>query len=125
MDPQTPPAIWEYVSAGEYKLPAASIGCTFKGGLAGLWQRLKPAKPQESKDPLWSEKDLRRLPEPLLTGAAPRPTWGEAAARLEAAVAARSKRQGKALSPTVVIGLPHGGNAEILEAAAESRGCGA
>lgn len=71
MDTETPPAIWEYVPAGEYKLPAASIGSTFKGGLAGLWQRLKPAAPQEPKDPLWSEDDLDRLPDHLLAGAAP------------------------------------------------------
>lgn len=50
------PPIWEYVPTGEFKIPSATLGHTVKGGIAGLWQRLRPARtlppgpPEEKKE---------------------------------------------------------------------------
>lgn len=113
-------SVWEYVLPSEFKLPPAAITEAFKGGLAGLWQRLKPTK-VEARNPVKAESDLQLLSNEWLDAIAPHPIWQNAVIALEDALVRPGELQNAAAKYTVVVGLPHGGNEQILDQLAQAQ----
>ncbi|MGR9044862.1 MAG: hypothetical protein ACU83N_06180 [Gammaproteobacteria bacterium] len=76
---QSKETIWEFIPVTDYKLPSPPIAYRVKGGIAGLWQKLKPA-PKKTSSPLTEEDRLETLPEQIKRSLVPDPDWTVAAA---------------------------------------------
>jgi hypothetical protein len=119
MEEIDPGQLWRYISLSEYAPPQATMSRSIKGGLKGLWQKFqKPGKIFE--DPEKSESDLEPIPDTLMEQIAPGPDWRLPAGVLKNALDERIKRDTTENAIFLVVGLPHGGNTEILTALAES-----
>ena len=105
--------LWRYVSLSEYAVPQATMSQTIKGGIRGLWQRLRVAR-KTPEDPQKPESDLQHIPDEALETMAPNPDWQLPAESLKTALDERLGATPDEKSTFLVVGLPHGGNAEIL-----------
>jgi hypothetical protein len=81
-DPTASP-LWEFVSPSEFTPPPATITDAVKGGVKGLWQRLKPTLPA-LPNPVKTHETIHRLAGDLIECAAAPPDWTAAAAPLGA-----------------------------------------
>lgn len=115
---QNPP-LWQYVPHEAYALPQERMTESIKGGLSGLWQRLRNDEKAAEK-PQKSEADLQSVSGSLLDRLVPVPDWPSAAEQLAAAVGPRFGAEPGAKSTLLVVGLPHSENPRILECLAEA-----
>ncbi len=110
---------WQFAPAGDFKPPAPPVGYAAQSGLAALWRRLRSqaAKPEA---PLKADSDLQTLPEAQARYITPLPRWDEAAAALETELSAWLEADRPDRPVVFLIGPPHGGQTEIVQAAAEA-----
>ena len=114
---KTLPPIWEYVSTAEFTVPSPPVTSAVRGGIAGLWQRLKPER-NTLDAPLKTEEQLQDLSNSVLSCVASEPDWRTAAISLETKLADWIDAESKGIPAVVVIGQPYSGNQEILHALA-------
>lgn len=107
------PPLWHYVPLSDYAVPRTTMSRSIKGGIRGLWQRLRVSGKQ-SQDPQKSESDLQHIPDQALENMAPNPDWQLPAGYLKSALNQRLGTTPDEKPTFLVVGLPHGGNAEIL-----------
>jgi hypothetical protein len=109
--------LWHYVPLSDYAVPQTTMSRTIQGGIRGLWQRLRVAskKPEDPKKP---ESDLQHIPDAVLENMAPNPDWQLAAGYLKIALDQRLGATPHEKPTFLVVGLPQGGNQEILTALA-------
>ena len=105
--------LWRYVPLSDYAVPQVTMSRSIKGGIRGLWQKLRVAdnKPQDPQKP---ESDLQHIPNEVLETMAPNPDWQLPAGYLQTAFNEKFEAKPNEQSTFLVVGLPHGGNAEIL-----------
>jgi len=109
--------LWRYVPLSDYVVPQATMSRSIKGGIRGLWQRLRVAK-EKSEDPQKPESDLQQIPNIILEKIAPNTDWQLPVGYLKAALDDRFGAEPNETTTFLVVGLPHGGNAKILTALA-------
>jgi hypothetical protein len=105
--------LWRYVPLSDYAVPQATMSRTIKGGIRGLWQKLRVAG-KKSEDPQKPESDLHHIPDAALENVAPNPDWQLPAGYLKTAMDERFGAKPNEKPTVLVVGLPQGGNAEIL-----------
>jgi hypothetical protein len=113
--------MWEFIAPSEYTPPPATIAHAVKGGVKGLWRRLKSDSPA-TVNPVKAVEDLHGLAGDLLECAAGPPGWAAAAAILMAALERSGAPGIGGLGGALLIGPPYGGTAEILSALAQIEG---
>ena len=114
-------SLWDYVRIDEYQLPADTLTHALKGGVAGLWQRLRDHKAQAGTVSQVAE-DLHPLPQSLLDRVAPAPDWRLAASSLSATLTTWLDQPAPALPALFIVGPPHNYNAHVLNLVAEAEG---
>jgi len=112
-------SLWQFVPEHDYKVPLPPMADRVKGGLAGLWQKLKPAR-KKPVNPLAEKDVLETLSDRFKQRVAPPPDWRSAALILEEALANRNN--GSQHKPVVIVGPPHNNNGAMLNHLAEHRG---
>lgn len=120
LSPDTP-AVWEFVAAGEHRIPSAPVEQTLKASLADIWRRLRPTATDEVPS-LTSEGDIDALSDERLRSLAPPPSWDEAAAALDRALGVWVERPSGPPYAVLTMGHPHSGHTDILRCWAASRG---
>lgn len=120
MEQESDGQLWRYVSLSDYVPPQATMSRSIRGGLKGLWQKVQRTG-KRPEDRQASESDLEPLAQPLIEKIAPAPDWRMPAGVLNTVLEERTRENTIEKSTFLVIGLPHGGNAEILTALAKSR----
>ena len=111
--------LWCYVPLSGYTVPQATTSQTMKGGISDLWQRLRGVRKKRA-DPQKPEPDLEQIPNTFLENMAPNPDWQLPARSLKTALDERLGVAPNEKSTFLVVGLPQGGNAEILTVLAEA-----
>ncbi len=112
--------LWRYVPLSEYAVPQATMSRIIKGGIKGMWQRLRAAR-EKPEDPQKPESDLQYIPNEALDNMAPNPDWQLPAISLKTALDERLGATPNEKPTVMVVGLPQGGNAEILTALAKAQ----
>ena len=115
---------WDYVQLSDLELPQATVSSSIKGGIRGVWQRLRGNK---IKDEGAGKKELalEQIPGALAGKIAPDPDWQLPAAvlknQLDELLASDELFDKKSDQTTsfLVVGLPHGGNEQIMTILAE------
>jgi len=105
--------LWRYVSLSDYAVPQTTMSRSIKGGIRGLWQKLRVAR-KKTEDPQKPESDLQHIPNEVLENMAPNPDWQLPAGYLKTALDERLGAKPDEKPTFLVVGLPQGGNAEIL-----------
>ena len=105
--------LWHYVPLSDYAVPQTTMSRTIKGGIRGLWQRLRVTS-KTPEDPQKPESDLQHIPDAVLENMAPNPDWQSAAGYLKTALGERLGATPDEKPTFLVVGLPQGGNQEIL-----------
>ncbi len=116
--------LWRYVQLSDLALPQATVSSSIKGGIRGLWQRLRGNRP---KDDAAGKKELalEQIPGALAEKIAPDPDWQLPAAvlknQLDELLVSDELFDKKFDQTTsfLVVGLPHGGNEQIMTMLAE------
>ena len=114
-----PPPLWQYVPIEDYKSPQGMVSESLRGGIAGLWQRLRSSrqKPDTAFEP---EKKLQVLSEALLKKNVPPPDWQTAVPALYNALLPWINASG--LNPVaLVVGLQRSGNGDVLRLLAKEK----
>ncbi len=112
-------SLWQFVPEHDYKTPLPPMADRVKGGFAGLWQKLKPAK-QKPINPLAENDVLETLPDRFKQCVAPPPDWRPAALILEKTLVNRNN--GSQRKPLIIVGPPHNNHGAMLNHLAELRG---
>lgn len=116
---------WRYVQLSDLALPQTTVSSSIKGGIKGLWQRLRGNR---TKDEVAGKKELalEQIPGALTERIAPDIDWQLPAAvlkvQLEELLALDGLFDKKTDQTTcfLVVGLPHGGNEQTLKILSES-----
>ncbi|MGR9114321.1 MAG: hypothetical protein ACU85E_01040 [Gammaproteobacteria bacterium] len=77
-----PKPLWEFVPLNEYNAPSPPMAYRVKGGITGLWQKLKPAE-TKPESPLSEDDVLKFLPDRIKRSILPTPNWHPAALALD------------------------------------------
>lgn len=117
--------LWEYLQLTDFVLPQATVSSSIKGGIRGIWQRLRGNR---IKDEAAGKKELalEQIPASLAGKLAPDPDWQLPAAVLKDQLNERLAldglfdRKNDETTGFLVVGLPHGGNERIMTILAES-----
>lgn len=115
------PAVWEFVAAGDHRIPSAPVEQTVKTSLADFWRRLRPSV-TDGVPSLTSESDIDALSDERLGSLAPPPSWDDAAAALDRALEVWVERPHGRSHAVLTLGHPHGGHTGVLRCWAEARG---
>jgi hypothetical protein len=105
--------LWRYVPLSDYAVPQTTMSRSIKGGIRGLWQRFRVAK-KKPEDPQKPESDLQHIPDAVLENLAPHLDWQLPAGYLKTALDQRIGTTPDEKPTFLVVGLPQGGNQEIL-----------
>ncbi|MBN1932077.1 MAG: hypothetical protein JW786_10770 [Desulfobacterales bacterium] len=105
--------LWRYVPLSDYTVPQATMSRTIKGGIRGMWQRIRVAK-KKPGDPQKTESDLQHIPNVVLENITPNPDRQLPAGFLKTSLDERLGAKPNEKFTLLVVGLPHSGNAETL-----------
>ena len=119
--PDNAQPIWEYVSAGDYKLPPTTISQTVKRSIAGLIKKLRESNTPDA-DFIKIQQNLEALPSALFKKIIPEPDWVSATPFLNTFLADWIKGRRQKEQSLVLTGRPHGGNMEVLTRLADDLG---
>lgn len=103
--------LWEFVPIDHYSRPAEPAAERVRKGVFGVWDRLRRRSSPEKS--LFTEEDLRQVPEDLLQQAVPPPAWDNAVSALNIALERWLEAPEQAAPVQVVVGSPFAGMAEI------------
>jgi len=114
------PSFWQFVSAGDYKLPTEPVRLAARKNLRSLRQLFQPSN-SENTSPLKADDDLQRLPNWQLERIAPSLEWQSAANELNAHLEKWLEQNTPDEPVIVLIGAPYSGHADVLAAWAEGQ----
>jgi hypothetical protein len=104
--------LWAFIPATEYSLPPPPITQRVKGGLSGLWQKMRPVE-KKPESPLTEADVLETLPNRLKSAIAPAPDWRTAALILAEILTPGAS--GVTHETLALVTPPHGGAGAILK----------
>lgn len=108
-----PRPLWEFVPATAYTLPPSPVAYRVKGGIAGLIDKLKPAK-EIPESPL-QEELLQALPDRFRDYIAQAPDWQPAALALDQKLNKWGQGGEQERMTVAVVSPPHVANGAILK----------
>jgi hypothetical protein len=108
-------ALWQYVAAREYALPADTVEQKIRSGIGALWKKFESEEaPPES--PVQPEADLRELSRLQANAVAPEPAASAAAEALDAALAPWLADPAPDHPVVFLVAPPHGFREKTLDA---------
>lgn len=116
-----PPAIWEYVSLGDYAIPSDTVEQKIRSGIGALWKKIAAREPPR-EEPVHAEDDLQKLSSAQLGAIAPMPRWHAAAEALDTRLETWLADESPARPVVFLVSPPHSYREDILLVWAKRRG---